>query len=148
MILTLTASIMYWSLQQQSSEESELFKPSLQQQSSEEPELSELSDDATPQKTTSDDDEASSSVTIDTASNVATDEDGSSVLMDSVSNLNIEDASPVTTQQVENGNGVAAAGNETVAAQQVENGNGAGAVGNETIAGGDETADTSEVKEN
>jgi len=112
MILTLTASMMYWSLQQQSSEEPELSRPSVQQQSSEEPDLSKLSEDATSQKTSSDDGE-DSSFTTDTASNLAIDEDGSSVVTDSISNLTIEDASPDTAQLVENSDGIAAVGDET-----------------------------------
>jgi len=152
MILTLTASIMYWSLQQQPADELASPQPS---------------EDATSQKASSEDGEDSSSVAADSVSNLTTDEDVSSVAAESVSNLTIDeevssvlaesspnltvddassqynpqhvgngngDASPDTPQytpkHVENGNGDTSPDTPQYTPQQVENGNDVAAVGN------------------
>lgn len=94
MILTLTASIMYWSLQQQSSEECEPPK---------------ISEDAASQKASSDDGEDSSSITTDSFSNLTMDEDVTS------GNLIMDDAASDSAQQFEDSNGIATIGALTTA---------------------------------
>lgn len=112
MILTLTASVMYWSLQQQSSEESEPPKPS---------------EDADSQKTCSDDGDDVSCITTDSISNLTIDEDTSSV-----SNLTADDATSDTSQQAENGDGIASVEAQD-ATQHVGNGNGADLVDSDSL---------------
>lgn len=127
MILTLTASIMYWSLQHQPADESASPKPS---------------EDATSQKASSDDGEDSSSVTADSVSNLTIDDDISSVAAESVSNLTIDEeisnvlgvsaadltvddaSSRYTPQHVENGNDNASPDTPQYTPKHVENGNG------------------------
>lgn len=127
MILILTASIMYWSLQQQPADELASPIPS---------------EDATSQKALSDDGDDSSSLAADSVSNLTIDEDVSSVAEESVSNLTTDEevssvlaesaanlitddaSSEYTPQHVEDGNGDASSDTPQYTPKHVETGNG------------------------